>query len=241
MTSQTRTVLKALFEDGDTPAGSSFADWIDSMVAIADSTAQAMTSDLIVPTLNATTEVSAPLIKTTEVSASTGSFVVVNTDTVSAQRITASAATFLSTVTAGELVVTGTAAVGDGDTLGKVVLNQSFTVTDTVSANSTAAVLPDGSDVLDVRFFVNTAFATAAADVKVRIGTSANETLFGELDLDVNIAGGMHVLTNAALNSAGTTWQGLTGAGAKVMVQVTAVSGAVASGASGELFITYVQ
>ena len=120
-------------------------------------------------------------------------------------------------------------------------LVQQSTLTASNTTNATAAVLPDGSDVLDIRFFVENAFATAAADVQVRVGTSANETLFGTISIDTNIAGGMHVLTGTAFTSAGTSWNGLTGAGAKIMAQVTAVSGAIASGASGKLSITYVN
>lgn len=55
MTSQTRAVNKAKFEQGDRPQGSDYVDLIDSFLSLADSTAQQMTSDLQVPTLSATT------------------------------------------------------------------------------------------------------------------------------------------------------------------------------------------
>ena len=140
----------------------------------------------------------------------------------------------------GVLYVTGTAQIGDGTSQGKVALVQSLDLTN-ATTSTTAAVVPDGSDVTDVRLFVGTAFATAAADVEVRIGTSANESLFGVISMDTNIAGGMHVLANGAFTSAGTTWLGLSGAGAQIVARVTAVSGAIASGAAGTLFITYIQ
>jgi hypothetical protein len=256
MTAQTRTVLKALFEDGDTPAGSDYTDWIDSMVAIADTTAQTMTSDLHLPKLVATTEVSAVLVRTPLVSASVMHTNVLHVDgKVSASSmavtgiISASAANFgilrATDVSASSLSATGPVRSGTSGAVGLAVLTQQTTVTDTVSANTTVAVVPDGSDVLDVYLQVKTAFATAAADVEIRVGTSANETLFGtfKLDSSAQIVLGMHKLTEATANvvSAGTKWSALAGAGAKIMAQVTAVSGAVASGGEGIISVIYVQ
>lgn len=51
MTAQTRSDNKANFEQGDVLTGSNFADLIDSFVSIVDTTAQSMSSDLIVPNL----------------------------------------------------------------------------------------------------------------------------------------------------------------------------------------------
>lgn len=87
MTAQTRNTLKALWQDGEQPDGSKYADWIDSMVSIADATAQTITSDVIAPKFIATTEVSSPLIVATEVSASTGNFMVVNASAISVQTL----------------------------------------------------------------------------------------------------------------------------------------------------------
>lgn len=85
MTAQTRTVNKARYENGDQPQGSDYIDLIDSFVTIADSTAQAITSDLTAPAFIATTKVSAPTVNcttlnVTAVSAATANF----TGTVSA-------------------------------------------------------------------------------------------------------------------------------------------------------------
>lgn len=46
MASQDRPTIKAVFENGDKPQGSDFANLVDSYVSIADSTAQTVTSKL---------------------------------------------------------------------------------------------------------------------------------------------------------------------------------------------------
>ena len=283
MTAQTRPVLKALFEDGDKPSGSNYSDWVDSMVSIADSTAQTMTSDLKAPKFIATTEVSAP----------TGSFAAVNTssatltgpltgtnivltgsvsassmslsgpftgkDIILTGRVSASSMSLTGPFTgkditltgrvsassaslSGDATIDGVVQVGAAGERGFVQLVQQKDVTPN-TAKVTAAVLPDGSDVLDMYFMVKTAFATAAADVVLRVGTSANETALGTISMDTNIATGMHHLANAAFTSAGTpaAWTDVSGAATKIYVAVTAVSGAVASGASGVLSVVYVK
>ena len=283
MTAQTRPVLKALFEDGDKPSGSNYSDWVDSMVSIADSTAQTMTSDLKAPKFIATTEVSAP----------TGSFAAVNTssatltgpltgtnivltgsvsassmslsgpftgkDIILTGRVSASSMSLTGPFTgkditltgrvsassaslSGDATIDGVVQVGAAGERGFVQLVQQKDITPN-TAKVTAAVLPDGSDVLDMYFMVKTAFATAAADVVLRVGTSANETALGTISMDTNIATGMHHLANAAFTSAGTpaAWTDVSGAATKIYVAVTAVSGAVASGASGVLSIVYVK
>lgn len=58
MAAQDRATNKAVFENGDKPQGSDFANLIDSMVTLADSTAQSMTSKLEGPEF-ATSKVSA--------------------------------------------------------------------------------------------------------------------------------------------------------------------------------------
>jgi hypothetical protein len=262
MTAQTRPVLKALFEDGDKPSGSNYSDWVDSMVSIADSTAQTMTSDLKSPKLIATTEVSAP----------TGSFIAVNTSSATLTgpltgtniiltgSVSASSMSLSGPFTGKDITLTGrvsasSASLSGGATIDGVVqvgaagergfvqLVQQKDITVASRTKSTAAVVPDGSDILDVYFMVKTAFATAAADVVLRVGTSANETALGTISMDTNIATGMHHLANAAFTSAGTpaAWSDVSGAATKIYVAVTAVSGAVASGASGVLSIVYVK
>ena len=98
MTAQTRAILKANFETGDVPDGTNYVDLVDSFLAIVDTTAQSLASDLTVPTLIATTEVSAGDVIATKVSASSGSFVIVSAD-----RVHASAATFLAVVSADRI------------------------------------------------------------------------------------------------------------------------------------------
>jgi hypothetical protein len=99
MTAQTRTVNKGRFENGDRPSGSDFGDLIDSFVAISDSTAQTLTSNLNVPTLIAT-EVSAGVAN---VSAATIQVLVASAASVQAMNAVVA--------TAGTLTVTGTAHV----------------------------------------------------------------------------------------------------------------------------------
>ena len=55
MTIASRATLKGKFEDGDTPLGSDFTDWLDSFIHVSDSTAQSVASPLTVTTLGATT------------------------------------------------------------------------------------------------------------------------------------------------------------------------------------------
>lgn len=240
MTASTRATNKGRFEDGDTPQGSDYADLIDSFLSLADTTAQAVTSDIITPKIIATTEVSSPLISTTEVSASVGSFSEMTITGV----VSASSANFHDVVTSA-FQATGPIKGGTAGAVGFMVLTQQSTVLATQTTNTTVAVVPDNSDVLDIYMFVKEAFATAAADVEVRVGVSANETMFGtfKFDSSAQILPGMHKLQEATAGvvSAATDWTALVGTSAKIMAQVTAVSGAIASGAEGILSIVYVQ
>lgn len=99
MSIQTKTNLKALFEDGDVPTGANFADLIDSSVNLAETSLQTMNGALYAPeittarvsaqvvvitgTLNANvitpTTVDAITVNAASVSAGTGSFVNVST------------------------------------------------------------------------------------------------------------------------------------------------------------------
>lgn len=74
MTAQTRPTLKAEFEDGDVPSGSNYVDWLDSFVSLSDTTAQSMSSPLVVTTITATTEVSAAVVNAVTLDASAASF-----------------------------------------------------------------------------------------------------------------------------------------------------------------------
>lgn len=249
MTAQTRSVLKGLFEDGDKPSGNNYSDWIDSMVSIADTTAQTMTSELQVPNLHATSEVSAPTGNFVTVNASsatiTGSVSAgsIDCDTVSAQSVNGSAASFtnVSITDASITSITNKVKIGPSGEQGEPVLTQRATLTNAATAATTVAVLASGSDVLDAYLFVSTAFATAAADVEVRLGDADNETKYGTFSFDSNIATGMHHLSNGAFTSAGTSWLNVSGSAKTVLAKVTAVSGALASGASGVLNLVYVS
>ena len=236
MTAQTRTVLKALFQDGDKPDGSNYADWVDSMVSVADTTAQTMTSDLVAPKLVATTEVSAVLVRTPKVSASA---MFTNSLTVS-EMVSASAGNFgllsassgnfgllyANDVSASSMQATGPIRAGTNGAVGLVVMTQQTTIKTS-----------SGSQVLDVKFFVKTAFATSQATPILKVGTSAVDTKYATF---TNVTAlGMHGL--GVFTSAGTNWTGITGADAVVVAQMTAASGALASAAEGVLSIMYVQ
>lgn len=55
MTAKSRSNLKAVFENGDSPQGSDFEDLIDSSVSLTDTSAQSLASNLTAPGLAATT------------------------------------------------------------------------------------------------------------------------------------------------------------------------------------------
>ncbi len=157
--------------------------------------------------------------------------------------IKASGTAAVTMVSAGgdeDNVFVGPIASGSAAARGYAVLAQQATLVSN-AAKVQVAQLPEGADFLNATLYVKSAFATAGADVVVRLGTSANETLFGTISIDTNIAKGMHQLTGTAFTSAGTNWTNLNGAGAVIHAAVTAVSGAVASGAEGVLTITYIH
>lgn len=103
MTAQSRVALKSVFEDGDQPQGTDFADLVDSFVSLVDATAQSITSPITVPTIGATT-VSAATVSAQTVNGSAASFLgKIDAATVSAQRINASAATFTAAISAARI------------------------------------------------------------------------------------------------------------------------------------------
>ena len=136
--------------------------------------------------------------------------------------------------------IVGPISSGPAASTGRVVLVQQTTIVSN-TAKVLVATLPDGADLLEAKLFVKTSFGTAASAVIVRVGTSAVEDQFGVIDMDLNIAGGMHTVGAAPFTSAATNWTNLTGAGAVIYAAVTAVSGAVASAAEGVLSIIYVH
>ncbi len=241
MASQDRVTNKARFEDGDKPTGSNYADLIDSFISLADTTAQVAASDIQTPRLIATTEVSSPQVNATEVSASVGSFTILGAGTVSANTIRATDISASSMTLAGTFVVSGASTlhgrvqVGDAATRGDIVLVQQQRLSASTT-KVTAAVLPDGADVLDIKFFVETPFASGATQIDVLVGTSTHDTRFARFSGVT--AQGYYTVTDRTQTSA---WTNVSGANANVIVHTTAVSGAVASAASGILSIMYVS
>ena len=135
----------------------------------------------------------------------------------------------------GASTLHGRVQVGEVATRGDIVLVQQSRVSATTT-KVTAAVLPDGADVLDIKLFVETPFgASALTDIDLLVGTSAHDTRFARF---TNVtAQGYYTVTDRTQTSA---WTNVSGANANVIIQVTAVSGAVASTASGILSIMYV-
>lgn len=167
MTSQTRVVNKGRFEQGDTPQGSDHADLIDSFLSLADSTAQTVTSQITVPVLNVTTEVSAVLVNASTVSAS---FIRGNDyGVVTAQSIITSAATFLTNVSAGPSGAQGYA-----------LLVQATTIVSNTSGASNIR-LPANAVISQIQL---TVFATASANtqgINVQVGTSGDGTKYATI------------------------------------------------------------
>ena len=55
MTAKSRTALKQQFATGDVPTGTDFVDLIDSFVSMVDTTAQAITSEVVLGAVSAST------------------------------------------------------------------------------------------------------------------------------------------------------------------------------------------
>ena len=238
MTSQTRSINKGRFEDGDSLSGSNFVDLIDSFLSLADTTAQVVTSDIQTPRIIATTEVSTPTLNVTDVNAS-----VVNAAIVSAGRINTHG--YVSASSARIPILDGPVQIGtNARNRGRVVLAQQTTVNASTTVNTTVANLPVSSDVLDIEVFVTNLFASAGVTAgehlaNIRIGTSANETAFGV----VQVSGrGRYRIPLATFTSAATSWLSLNSANSRIMAQVTAQgSGAINSAASAVINVTYLH
>ena len=109
MAQQTRSINKSKFEDGDVPQESDYVDLIDSYLSLADTTAQTVTSDLIIPVATIT-EVSASQVNASAATVagalSAASVRADNYGAVSATSITASAATIAGEITTRSVVTT---------------------------------------------------------------------------------------------------------------------------------------
>ncbi len=255
MTVQTRTVNKARFEDGDKPTGSHYADLIDSFVAIADTTAQSLSSDLSAIKLIGTTEVSSPQVNATEVSASVVNAAIVNGVTVSASSVNTNIlnATIVNTplvsasvaninllnvqeVSASTGKFYGRLRVGSSAAdLGDVLLCRQVAV----PANNTkvSTTLPNGSDIVDITAFLQTPTSSSAlSTTHILVGTSAQDDRF--LRITNATAQGYYRQSTSARTSG---WLSVSGANSTLIVHTTAASGAIASAASGRINIFYVK
>lgn len=129
MTAQNRTTNKSKFEQGDTPQGSDYVDLVDSYLSLADTTAQS---------------VSSPLVVSGAVGAST---------TVSAQSVEASAATITGAVSAAS-VFADTVAASSASFTHMSAANVSanalgITGSLTWTAEVTASVISTGQQTID--------------------------------------------------------------------------------------------
>jgi hypothetical protein len=156
MTAQTRSVLKGVFETGDTPDGSNYTDLIDSSLNLSDSTAQTVTSDLVVS-------------GTFGVAATASS---ANLEVVGAARVSGDA-TFDSAITVSgkatfstDIAVSGNVSAGTLHVLGAVTIDGaasalSMVITDNLSASAAAfSVFSAASVSFDT---IVTAMVTASA------------------------------------------------------------------------------
>lgn len=250
MTAQTRATNRGRFEDGDRATGSNFADLMDSFVSIADTTVQALSSDLSAIKLIATTEVSSPQVNTTEVSASVVNANIVNAATVSASianlgavntpLVSASVANVnllnVQAVSASSGSFYGRLRVGSSAAdLGDVICCRQVTV----PANNTkvSTTLPNGADIVDITAFIQTPpGGSAQSTTHILVGTSAQDDRF--LRITNVTAQGYYRQSTSARTSA---WLSVSGANAAVIVHTTAASGAIASATSGRINIFYVK
>lgn len=107
MTAQDRSTLKGVFETGDTPDGSNYADLIDSFLSLAETTAQTVAGKVTFSGGIVVSTVSANLIGdvtgnlTGNVSGQTVTTSALVVTTVTADTVTASAANISGTLTLG--------------------------------------------------------------------------------------------------------------------------------------------
>ena len=108
-----------------------------------------------------------------------------------------------------------------------------------ISGNATkrSTTLPQGANIIDIDLFIQTSpEASAGSTVDILVGTSTHDTRFGRF---VNTSAQGHYKTADAQTSA---WLSVSAADAKVVVVgCTAMSGAIASGTSGKVFVRYIK
>ena len=118
--------------------------------------------------------------------------------------------------------------------LGRVVLCQQVEI----SGNNTKKpmTLPAGSDILDIKYVSRTAFSTALSQVDILVGTSADDVKLARF---TNVSGMFYQTKTADTDVSGMT--SVSGASSIIVVQATAISGAIASGGRGVASVVYVQ
>ena len=223
------------------------SDWIDSNVTLVDTTAQTMTSDLTVPKLIASTEVSSP----------TGNFTTLTATKVTAQNVNTSALTVLAAASVGtDLTVEGNVSasamtVHGGLTVGTTISASSAVFEGGVSAakgtvlvrqattvgaafKAVAFTVPDGSDIDSFRFYTIVGAGSAATHT-IRIGVSGDTDFFGSMTYL-----GSQILSDVSATVSGANnWINFTGYSGEIIIDVTAVN-SVDTQMSGLMTVRYV-
>ena len=118
--------------------------------------------------------------------------------------------------------------------LGRVVLVQQVEI----SGNNTKKpmTLPAGSDILDIKYVSRAVFSSALSQVDILVGTSADDVKLARF---TNVSGMFYQTKTADTDVSGMT--SVSGANSIIVVQATAISGAIASGGRGVASVVYVQ
>lgn len=166
MTIQTRTVLKAKFEQGDTPQGSDYVDLFDSALNLADTTAQTVTSDVLM-TQAVITKASVVTMEATNISAASITGFVYGA--VTASSIFASALNVWTPSSGGPTNATGT-----------MVMSQTVTVLSSGSG-ALGIRLPALSQITQMYVHVRSSGSANSQGVTVKVGTSGDFSQFAAI------------------------------------------------------------
>jgi len=187
MTSQTRTNLKGRLENGDVFDATIGTDLVDSSINLADSTAQSMSSPLVVNgSLGVTTKLSAATLSAQAVNASGATFTNVGvTGNLSAQSVSASAIRVGATlICSGETTFQGPVrrVVSAATTqpwqhlsnfsIGPVLNNVSVSAENSAARVNNFAAIPGKSDIISMRAYI-VAVPEVSASAKIRVRTSS--------------------------------------------------------------------
>lgn len=159
MTIQTRTVLKSKFEQGDTPQGSDYVDLFDSSLNLADTTAQTVTSDLILTQAIITQASVTNMDATTVSAASMKGFVY--------------AAVSSSSVFTSAMNVWTPSSGGPTNATGTMMMSQTVTVLSSGSG-PLGIRLPAGAQIAQMYVLVRSSGSANSQGVTVKVGTSAD-------------------------------------------------------------------